>query len=88
MVREKHVGRLATHDWSSFIGTACCAFYFMYFFHQGSSIPLLTIRSAPRYNGLIHRIGPVFAIVIATGNILMPVAVLLGWIQLPAGVLQ
>lgn len=56
--------------------------------HGASSLFQSLGLNHPRYNGLIHRIGPVFAIFIATGNILMPVAVLLGWIQLPAGVLQ
>lgn len=41
----------------------------------------------PRFNGLLHRIGPVFAVLIVLGNISMPIAVLLGWVTLPAGVM-
>ena len=39
----------------------------------------------PRINGLTHKAGPLFALFIVLGNISMPIAVLLGFIQLPAG---
>lgn len=37
----------------------------------------------PRFNGFIHSLGPVFAIIIFLGNISMPIAVQAGWITLP-----
>ena len=40
----------------------------------------------PRINGLLGAVGPVFATVIVLGNISMPIAVLMGWLRLPAGV--
>ncbi len=39
----------------------------------------------PRYNGILHSLGPIAAIVIAVGNITMPVAILLGYVKLPTG---
>lgn len=39
----------------------------------------------PRFNGLLHKVGPAFAILIVLGNVSMPIAVLLGYITLPAG---
>jgi succinate dehydrogenase / fumarate reductase cytochrome b subunit len=41
----------------------------------------------PRYNQAIACVGPLFAALIVVGNVSMPLAVLLGWIKLPAGVL-
>ncbi len=40
----------------------------------------------PRYNRGVAYIGPLFAALIVVGNISMPLAVLLGWIKLPPGV--
>jgi succinate dehydrogenase / fumarate reductase cytochrome b subunit len=40
----------------------------------------------PRFNGLLHKVGPVFSVVVVLGNISMPIAVLMGWLKLPQGV--
>jgi succinate dehydrogenase / fumarate reductase cytochrome b subunit len=39
----------------------------------------------PRFNGLLNRVGPVFAVIVVLGNCSMPLAVMLGYITLPAG---
>ena len=39
----------------------------------------------PRINGFTGKLGPIFAVVVVLGNVSMPVAVMLGLIQLPAG---
>lgn len=40
----------------------------------------------PRINSLTGKIGPAFAVLIVLGNISMPIAVMMGFITLPAGV--
>lgn len=40
----------------------------------------------PRINGLTGKVGPIFAVLVVLGNISMPIAVMLGYITLPAGV--
>lgn len=40
----------------------------------------------PRLNGLLNNLGPVFATIIVLGNVSMPIAVVMGYIKLPAGV--
>lgn len=39
----------------------------------------------PKYNGLISRLGPLIAALLVFGNVLMPIAVVLGFITLPGG---
>ncbi len=39
----------------------------------------------PRINGITHKVGPVFAVLIVLGNISMPIAVMTGMITLPPG---
>lgn len=40
----------------------------------------------PRLNGLINNLGPIFATIVVLGNVSMPIAVVMGYIKLPAGV--
>ncbi len=53
--------------------------------HGASSLFQTLGINHPRYNPAIAKIGPVFATIVVLGNISMPLAVLLGYIQLPAG---
>lgn len=39
----------------------------------------------PRINPILNKVGPLFAIAVVTGNCAMPLAVLLGYVQLPGG---
>jgi succinate dehydrogenase / fumarate reductase cytochrome b subunit len=55
--------------------------------HGASSLFQTLGINHPRYNGAIAKIGPIFATLIVIGNVSMPLAVLLGWIKLPAGAL-
>ena len=58
----------------------------MHLNHGASSLFQSLGLNGPRYSSLIERIGPVFATIIVIGNISMPLAVLMGWLTLPAGV--
>lgn len=58
----------------------------MHLNHGASSMFQSLGLNHSRYNSLYRKIGPVFAVVIAIGNIAMPVAVLAGLISLPPGV--
>jgi succinate dehydrogenase / fumarate reductase cytochrome b subunit len=54
--------------------------------HGVSSMVQTLGLNHPRINGLTSRLGPVFAILVVLGNVSMPIAVVLGYITLPAGV--
>lgn len=58
----------------------------MHLNHGASSLFQSLGLNGPRYSNLTERIGPVFATIIVIGNISMPLAVLMGWLTLPAGV--
>jgi succinate dehydrogenase / fumarate reductase cytochrome b subunit len=55
--------------------------------HGVSSVFQTLGFNPPRYNGLLHAIGPVLGTLIALGYVAIPSAVLLGWVTLPPGVL-
>lgn len=54
--------------------------------HGVSSVFQTLGLNHPRYNPILRRVGPVFAILIAAGFLTLPAAVLFGFVQLPAGV--
>ena len=39
----------------------------------------------PKYRPFLEKLGPILATVIVIGNISIPLMILLGWIELPAG---
>lgn len=59
----------------------------MHLSHGVSSLFQTLGISHPHLDGLIAKIGPIYALIVVSGNILMPIAVLLGWLELPKGMI-
>ena len=53
----------------------------MHLTHGASSMFQSLGLNHPKYNGLFHKVGPAIGVIVFLGNVSMPVAVLLGFIQ-------